>query len=260
MELVWGTETEPTNLKWRMFHDEAGVTHPCTAHTNALLRIWRAFFDKSTAQGHCPYTGIVPVDGLLSAYDPDIDHLVKDHVVFYGGWLKGAQDTSYTPVNGLQANVFVHAMAMDNLISFYGKPYQNVMTVAGFTMGNEPAQVLAIIPVILILSFMHMRRLSARKAMAHPATADEERDAIYEWFVDKGIENFWHWFGFFLGLSIGLLLALWVGLSVANWVEVVFISVELAAMLLIGVPDSFWGYLHHVAGGVPDGETSEETA
>ena len=91
-------------------------------------------------------------------------------------------------------------------------------------------------------------------------SAEQLRDAIYEWFVDKGIESFWHWFGFFLGLSIGLLLALWVGLSVANWVEVVFISVELAAMLLIGVPDSFWGYLHHVAGGVPDDTFQEERA
>jgi hypothetical protein len=111
--------------------------------------------------------------------------------------------------------------------------------------------------VILILSFMHMRRLRWRKSTKQPAGEENERDAIYEWFVDKGIENFWHWFGFFLGLSIGLLLALWVGLSVANWVEVVFISVELAAMLLIGLPDSFWGYLHHVAGGMPDDATGD---
>jgi hypothetical protein len=259
IELVWGTRTEPTNLKWRKFRDANGDLHPCTvADTGAVLRIWRAFFDKSTAQGHCPYNGIVPVEALIRGdQDPDITRLLTNRVVFYGGALKGAQDTSYTPVNGLQANVFVHAMAMDNLISFRGRPYQNVMTVAGVTMGNEPAQVLAIVPVILILSFLHMRRIRARKAKpgaAHAAHAahEDERDAITEWFLDKGMESFWHWFGFFLGLSIGLLLALWVGLSVANWVEVVFISVELAAMLLIGVPDSFWGYLHHVAGGMPD--------
>jgi hypothetical protein len=48
-----------------------------------------------------------------------------------------------------------------------------------------------------------------------------------------------------------------VGLSVANWVEVVFVSVELAAMLLVGVPDSIWGYLHHVAGGIPQLQAEE---
>ena len=59
-------------------------------------------------------------------------------------------------------------------------------------------------------------------------------------------------------IRLVLLLALAVGLSVANWVEVVFVSVELAAMLLLGVPDSVWGYLHHVAGGVPDFATGEQ--
>ena len=37
-----------------------------------------------------------------------------------------------------------------------------------------------------------------------------------------------------------------------------FISVELAAMTLIGLPDSFWGYLHHIAGvavGTKSGES-----
>ncbi len=87
-----------------------------------------------------------------------------------------------------------------------------------------------------------------------------ERNAIAEWFLDKGVENLWHWLAFFLALAIGLLLAMWVGLSVANWVEDVFISVELAAMLLIGVPDSFWGYLHHVAGGRPDEPIEEATS
>jgi hypothetical protein len=36
-------------------------------------------------------------------------------------------------------------------------------------------------------------------------------------------------------------------------VELVFVSVELAAMLLVGLPDAIWGYLHHVAGGAADG-------
>jgi CHASE2 domain-containing sensor protein len=259
MELVWGTKTEPTNLKWRKAVDANGASHPCAVETGFIARTWRAFFDKSTAQGHCPYDGIVPVESLLRGdQDPDIANLLAHRVVFYGGALKGAQDTSYTPVNGLQANVFVHAMAMDNLISFHGRPYQNTVTLWGTTMSSEPAEVLAIIPAILILSFLHMRRVRARQARA-PAE-HVEHDAIVEWFLDKGVESFWHWFGFFLGLGIGLLLALWLGLSVANWVEVVFISVELAAMLLVGVPDSFWGYLHHVLGGNPDAYKQEEIA
>lgn len=247
MELVWGTDTAPTNFKLNL--DKMGKPQPCTQPAGFALRIWRAFFDKKTAMARCPYTAWVPVQGLMMGLDDkDQAALLPGHIVIYGGALEGAQDTSYTPVNGQQANVFAHAMAIDNLITFKGRPYQNTMTVAGYTMSNEPAQVMAIIPVILILSFMHMRRIRARRKGAHV-----ERSAFAEWFLDKGVENLWHWLAFFLALGIGLLLAMWVGLSVANWVEDVFISVELAAMLLIGLPDSFWGYLHHVAGGDPDG-------
>ena len=250
IELVWGTKTAPFN---ETYNDRTNPV-PCNDKTTSLLRIYRAFFDKKTAVGRCPYNNYIPVQALMAGGDDkDVSNLIPGHVVFYGGNLEGAQDKSFSPVNGNQPNVFVHAMALDNLITFEGRPYQNTMTVFGYTMSNEPAQVLAIIPVILILSFMHMRRIRARKKRAQV-----ERSAFTEWFLDKGIESLWHWLAFFLALGVGLLLAMGAGLSVANWVEDVFISVELAAMLLIGLPDSFWGYLHHVAGGDPGGGGLEE--
>jgi len=249
MELVWGTKTEPTNLKWRRYKDDDGNWKRCTETVGAALRIYRAFFDTSTALSHCPYTGIVPVESLIRGdQDPDLTRLLTGRVVFYGASLEGAQDKSFMPVNGLQANVFAHAMALDNLITFQGKPEQNVMTVGPYTLSNNTAQMFAIIPIILILSSMHMRRIRSRKKISERP----ERGALVEWFLDKGLENLWHWLAFFLALGIGLLLARWAGLSVANWAQDVFLSVELAAMLLVGVPDSFWGYLHHVAGGRPD--------
>jgi len=249
MELVWGTKTEPTNLKWRRYKDDDGNWKRCTETVGAALRIYRAFFDTGTALSHCPYTGIVPVESLIRGdQDPDLTRLLTGRVVFYGASLEGAQDKSFMPVNGLQANVFAHAMALDNLITFQGKPEQNVMTVGPYTLSNNTAQMFAIIPIILILSFMHMRRIRSRKKISERP----ERGALVEWFLDKGLENLWHWLAFFLALGIGLLLARWAGLSVANWAQDVFLSVELAAMLLVGAPDSFWGYLHHVAGGRPD--------
>ncbi|MGZ5960987.1 MAG: CHASE2 domain-containing protein [Rhizomicrobium sp.] len=251
MELVWGTKTAPFNVRFN-----SGAL-PCNEEASFFLRIYRAFFDKQSAVGRCPYNNDIPVEALLAGGDDkDLNNLIPGHVIFYGGALEGAQDKSFSPVNGQQPNVFVHAMALDNLITFEGKPQQNVMTVWGYTFSNNPAQILAIIPIILILSLMHMRRIRTRQKRTERA----ERGALYEWFMDKGVEKLWHWLAFFLALGIGLLLAMWAGLSVANWVEDVFISVELAAMLLIGVPDSFWGYLHHVAGGRPDGAFPEATS
>jgi len=240
MEIVWGTKTSPFNNRYS--------AQPCNADMPFALRIYRAFFDKQSAMERCPYNNDIPMQAILTddGSDKDLQELIPGHIVLYGGGLEGAQDKSFSPVNGQQSNVFVHAMALDNLITFQGKPEQNVMTVLGVTMSNNPAQILAIVPVILILSWMHMRRIRARRR------GTKERSALAEWFLDKGVENLWHWFAFFLALAVGLALARLAGLSVANWVEDVFVSVELAAMLLIGLPDSLWGYLHHVAGGDPE--------
>ena len=111
-------------------------------------------------------------------------------------------------------------------------------------------QMLAIIPVILILSWLHMRRVRRKRKRAR----EPERDlsATCEYFLEKTVEKVWHYLAFGLALGIGLLLTRAAGLSVANWVEVVFVSAELAAMLLVDAPDAFWGYLHHVAGGNPE--------
>jgi CHASE2 domain len=248
MELVWGTRTDPHNAKWISTTDSSGAKHSCNLGIGPLRRFYLAFFDPSRVQNPCPYNAQLPVLALMEGSDdPDIPNLIKNRVVFYGGSLEGAQDKTYTPVNGLLPSVYVHAMALDNLITFHGKPEQNVITAFGETIPSNPAQMMAIIPVILILALIHMRRMRRKRR-----GTIQEHSVTWEYAVDKTIETVWHYFAFALALGVGLLLALAVGLSTANWVEVVFVSVELAAMLLVGVPDSLWGYLHHVAGGVAE--------
>lgn len=253
MEIVWGTQTDPINTKWMRVRDGDGKLQSCRSETDFFRRLYLAFFDTGAVLSSCPYTGVIPVQSLLQgADDPDIARLASDRIIFYGASLQGAQDKSYTPVNGLLSNVFVHAMAIDNLISFQGDPETNTVSVGGRTINGNLVQIVAIIPVILILSWFHMRGVR-RKRRRHLA-GEPERDlsATFEYFFEKVVEKVWHYLAFGLALGVGLLLTRSAGLSVANWVEVVFVSVELAALLLVDAPDAFWGYLHHVAGGGPE--------
>jgi len=244
MELVWGTRTDPTNAKWMRVIDEMGVARSCSETMSPWRRTMLAFFDPSQVRSRCPYTGTIPAESLMQgAEDPDVAHLARGRVVFYGASLEGVEDKSFTPVNGLIASVYVHAMALDNLITFHGKPEQNVAQLGGFTFDSNPIQVLAIVPVLLILSWLHVRGLRRR---ALHAAGKNKGGGLGEWLFDKVAETAWHWFALALGLGAGLLLTVAAGLSVANWVEVMFVSVELAALLLVGVPDAIWGYLHHV--------------
>jgi hypothetical protein len=67
-----------------------------------------------------------------------------------------------------------------------------------------------------------------------------------EYVLERGFEQLWHGLAYGLALGVGLILTLALGLSVANWVGIVFVSAGLAAILLVGVPESLWGYLSHV--------------
>ena len=261
IELVWGTRTDPTNTKWMRLTDENGVVHSCGENQNIgwARRIYLAFFDPSAVRSYCPYTGVIPVQSLMQGNDDaDITRLARGRIVIYGAALEGAQDRSFTPVNGLIPNVFIHAMALDNLITFHGRPEQNVISLGpNATLDGNTAQMIAVVPIILILTWMHMTRIRRRRTHR-----PHERGAMLEYFLDKAVEYVWHWLAFALALGAGLALTLASGLSVANWVEVVFVSMELAAMLLVGLPDAIWGYVHHIAGGTPQFEdvTEEHTA
>lgn len=250
MELVWGTKTAPENHWITRTRAEDGAQVSCIGEDMGLLKRWYlAFFDPGAVKTPCPYTGEFPVSALqTNPDDADVVKMATGRVIFYGGALQGAQDKLYTPVNDLLPGVFAHAMAMDNLITFKGRPFQNTATFNGRALDGNLVQVVAVFPVILILSWFHLRTIRRRRE-------DRERSVTFEYFLEKTVEKVWHYFAFGLALGVGLLLTLVSGLSVANWVEVVFVSTELGALLLVGAPDSFWGYLHHVAGGRA-GETS----
>jgi CHASE2 domain len=250
MELVWGTRTAPEN-HWITHTAADGSQHSCFEDMSLVRRWYLAFFDTSAVKSPCPYTAEFPVEAMLTAPDDkDVVKMATGRVVFYGGALQAAQDRTYTPVNDLLPSVFVHAMAMDNLITFHGRPYQNAISLGGGPVDGNLVQIVAVVPVILILSWFHWR--SVRRKRRAEARHAPERSVTFEYFFDMAIEKIWHYLAFALALGVGLLLTRSAGLSVANWVEVVFVSAELAALLLVGAPDAFWGYLHHVAGGNPD--------
>lgn len=256
MELLWGTNTDPINNKWMRPTDADGKSYTCEQDVGFFGRIYLAFFDPAAVRVRCPYDGVIPVEALLSGQpDPDVTKLASHRIVFYGATIEAARDTSFTPVNmNLLGDVFVHAMALDNLITLNGTPQQNVIRIFGNTYSGDGVQIVAILPVILILSWLHMRRLKRKRERGEHE--DRNRSVTAEFMLEKVLEIGWHWLAFFLALGAGLALTLAAGLSVANWVEVVFVSVELAALLLVGLPEALWGYVHHVAGGVPHPQTS----
>jgi len=138
LELVWGSRPHPTNEKWMgesvrvEGNDESeqqkeyrripcrkisylSTAAPCTG----LCWLWDLLFDSKEAfEQSCPYVATVPVESLLFwNEDPDVPPLIKDKVIFYGVDLRGASDVVYPPNHKSLPGVYIHAMALENLLT-----------------------------------------------------------------------------------------------------------------------------------------------
>lgn len=252
MELWWGTATDPINAKLSV----AVKGGPACDSSSWIGRFYRAAIGGlSSVRTGCPYHSIIPVEALLDGRpdnnpDKDIDALIRNRVVFYGASLEGAKDESLTPVNGLLPDVFVHAMALDNLITLRGKPLH------GSTTGllKILLQLLWITPVMLVLSWLRTRYARSKRA------SREERSSLslenlLEWLLELG----WVALAITLAIIVGLALMTFFQVSVESWVGIVFVAAELAAVLLLGLPELLWGYARHVISGAAGSQSQGES-
>lgn len=122
MALVWGMKTDPFNLSW-MRNDEhdVGTGRPCAANWS----MWRVLPFGKMGPPLCPYQRTLPLRTLNLANGLDAGGLHKalaGKYVIYGTHLQSTADTITTPYHGRVAGAYLHAMALDNLLSFEGRP------------------------------------------------------------------------------------------------------------------------------------------
>jgi len=154
MALFWGTQAEWTNARWQ--EDCANVV------SNPLTRLRKAVFDPVALRKTCFYTPTIPTAELLTAEDdndPDVPHLIRDRVVFYGTYLRGSQDVAVSPAHGRLPGVMLHAMALDNLISFEGRYLgDRLADIGGLRLtGTHLEHLLAWLLVALVLAYRWLR-------------------------------------------------------------------------------------------------------
>jgi CHASE2 domain-containing sensor protein len=238
IELVWGVDTHPINRKWMKVVDANGQRRECP-QLNVLQRVWGALLDVSTLRSQCPHSGVIPAETLIRGDDDqDIRTLTEDRIVFYGASLEGSDDRAYTPVNGLLAGVFVHAMALDNLVSYGGKPKRDSVTVFGVGIYKNEIELFVIAMILLVMTALHLRRIRAL-ASAQPG---EETDvpAVRRRMAYLRLTG--------MILVSGIILYGVFGLSIGNWVELVFISGVLFEFLMTPYLALLWGRTRYVLG------------
>lgn len=120
MALIWGTTTHPVNLDWinqGKLPDEA-----CGAEWSGWdhLKVWGA-----PPEPLCPYHLTLPMRTLKRTYgfsNAQLEQAIHGKYLIYGTNLQSSGDVIASPYHGRQAGAYLHAMALDNLLSFDGKP------------------------------------------------------------------------------------------------------------------------------------------
>lgn len=66
----------------------------------------------------CPYSNTLSVYSLWNESSDEVDALVRNKYILYGGAFLGTDDWLRSPVHGTIPGVYLHAMALDNLLVF----------------------------------------------------------------------------------------------------------------------------------------------
>ena len=86
----------------------------------------------------CPYSNTLSAYSLWNETSDDVEVLLKGKFVLYGGAFSGTDDWLKSPVHGSIPGVYLHAMALDNLLVFGG----NYKRVADHSFGAGERSVL----------------------------------------------------------------------------------------------------------------------
>jgi len=125
---------------------------------------WWIFQDRgSDFRESCPSTPTIPARILLEpteAEDAAIEDLLAGGVVFYGAYFHGAADAMNTPLHNELPAVFLHSVALDNLITLGPKALSHSAPTVPLLGVSLPDCVL----LALIGAFFVLRRTSRRFA------------------------------------------------------------------------------------------------
>lgn len=111
----------------------------------------------------CPYSNTLSVYSLWNESSEDVEALLKGKFVLYGGAFIGTDDWLKSPVHGTIPGVYLHAMALDNLLVF-GERYKRVAehVLSWDALGLLLGDALIIgLGVAWYLMIVHFRRIRA---------------------------------------------------------------------------------------------------
>lgn len=149
MSLLWSLNVDDVNRRWMN----------CKDITDSIpLRALRAFWSPKTLRQDCPSTATVPAVELLipsSARDGDAKRMIEGNIVFYGAHVDGS-DTYVTPTNPSLPGIYIHAMALDNLLRMDGRYLQTEAPFGPLRLDSDGVSLLIGAPIIALIAAVYL--------------------------------------------------------------------------------------------------------
>lgn len=116
MSIVWGvTNNQPQeNRPGFLGYCQDGMV----AYTRLIPGILRDLFVKADPRPICPYNRTYSMSQLTDLSELELEQALKEKYVLIGAVIPGQNDLVDSPVHGLIPGIYLHAMALDNLLTY----------------------------------------------------------------------------------------------------------------------------------------------
>lgn len=119
MTLLWGADSTALQRYSNYCRQTTGGLRELLP---AGIRLW---WDADALLPACPYNRAIAMHALFNPSDALLKEL-QGQILLVGGSLSGANDSVNSPANHLIPGIFLHAMALDNLLT-YGDDYKKAL-------------------------------------------------------------------------------------------------------------------------------------
>jgi hypothetical protein len=179
-------QLQPIAVQWclKLAPEQAKVAdiRHCAPPRNFVIdwvaQFFQAVFWKldDSAQARCPFSLTLSASDLEVSSPEDqalVAGLLRDRLVMVGASITSTGDLVQSPVHGLIPGVYLHAMALDNLI-YKGMDYdREPANFPGLNLHWVDLLELGLLALILVLKALHARRLAGLPAWTRwPAQED----------------------------------------------------------------------------------------
>jgi len=233
MDVVWSNRLNPINAEWMRKQVGSELEALCIdLNTGIVDWVHRLVFtsENYSFRQPCPYATTVTAHALLQAsQDPRLREIIRGKYVFYGGDLTGLEDTVVPPTHVKLPGVFLHAMALDNLLTFGGQYKHSSFPTLGLGLSAKDFNLaLAILIALIAVAFV-------RNESVFEVDPQKAREATGLAYVGVVLRRLAPWLCFnliMLAIIVALCSALYFAAAVSpkNWLGYWGLSVALSGM------------------------------